>query len=156
MRARYTSQASYREASSLLHAAAEQDSKEAKYYLGLMHEYGKGVEQDFLKAYNHYRQSSNQGYVSAPCSSRLDSDHVSCPFLRVSVLCCFLIKSNDTASPEERNKKSSVWSLCHSRCVIPIPLPPPNLYIYASLIHPLIYPSIHLYIHTYKMTNAWR
>ena len=152
MRARYTSQASYREASSLLHAAAEQDSKEAKYYLGLMHEYGKGVEQDFLKAYNHYRQSSNQGYVSVPCSSRLDSDHVSCPFLRVSVLCCFLIKSNDTASPEERNKKSSSlvtlsFALCHTNSSAP-----PPLYIYASLIHPLIYPSIH----TYNMTNAWR
>ena len=107
MCARYTSQASYREARSLLHAAAEQDSKEAKYYLGLMHEYGKGVEQDFLKAYNYYRQSSHQGYVSAACSSWLGSDHVLCPFLHVSMLCCFLIKSNDTTSPEETNKKSS-------------------------------------------------
>ena len=59
-------------------------------------------------------------------------------------LCCVASLSNQTIPPRPKKETKShrIWSLCHSRCVIPIPLPPP-LYIYASLIHPLIYPSIH-------------
>ena len=61
----FDGRADFREATALLEASAKQEAKEALYYLGLMHEYGKGVPQDHLKAYGYYRQSANQGYVQA-------------------------------------------------------------------------------------------
>ncbi len=44
---------------------AEQGFAKAQYYLGVMYENGKGVEQDVAKAVSWYRKAAEQGYAKA-------------------------------------------------------------------------------------------
>ena len=47
------------------HKAAEQGHAEAQYNLGICYENGKGVEQDYEKAEEWYREAAAQGHEKA-------------------------------------------------------------------------------------------
>ena len=45
--------------------AAEQGDAKAQYDFGVLHDYGRGVQQDFTEAAKWYRKAANQGYAEA-------------------------------------------------------------------------------------------
>lgn len=47
---------------------AEQGYAEAQYYLGIMYDDGKGVEQDSAQAAQWYRRAAEQGIAAAQCN----------------------------------------------------------------------------------------
>lgn len=60
-----TAETAWAEAREAFLAAAEQESPEAQHYLGLMHEYGRGVKLDFYAAAQWYRKAAEQAYPAS-------------------------------------------------------------------------------------------
>jgi TPR repeat protein len=55
----------YKSAIEQLEVMTKQQHPEAEFLMGMMYEYGRGVEQDFVKAANWFRRSAEQGNVAA-------------------------------------------------------------------------------------------